>query len=788
MSGGPPFERSSSFDGSDADPADADAPATLARYHNILAHTPDLIFINRDNRVVYVNPPGVALLGAASAEQVLGRSPYSFFHESQHEVMRQRIAAARAHPGVFEPREYQLRRLDGQLRDVEVYAASYEVDRQVEIQVVCRDITGRRRTERALARSQALLEVASRLSRLGAWEVDLPSRTLRWSGSTHAIHELEPTDPIPSVEEAIRFYVPSDQRVIRAAFDRCVAEGVPFDEQCRMVTARGRTIWVRAMGEPIRDGDGGIVAVHGAIQDITDRKRIEREQRDAAERFNLLARATNDALWEWDIRTDALWWSEGLQHSFGFRPEDMESTLDSWTRRIHPQEVDRVVSGLHEAVQGGRTHWHDAYRFARADGDWAEVLDRGYVQRDDQGEPIRMIGGMTDVTERRQLERRLEQSRKLEAVGQLAGGVAHDFNNLLTIIRGFSEMLLAGVTTEARRAEMLNGIHDAAERAGNLTGQLLAFSRRQMLSPRVLDLNEALRDLRPMVERMLEASITLTLDLVEPPRHIRVDPAQLEQVVFNLALNARDAMPEGGTLTIRTEHMPVPEPCRGPNDPATADAYVAVHVVDTGCGMSETVRARLFEPFFTTKSAGKGTGLGLPTVLGIVEQSGGWIDVASEPNRGTRMTVLFPACDGAGAGGTDAPPPVGPDGGTVLLVEDETAVRHIARITLENHGYRVIEAGNGREALALQPADAPITADVLVTDVMMPEMDGPTLAGALRQRQADLPVVFMSGYVDHADLESTPARERAAFLQKPFSPVDLVQAVRAAALSQSTTR
>jgi two-component system, cell cycle sensor histidine kinase and response regulator CckA len=393
-----------------------------------------------------------------------------------------------------------------------------------------------------------------------------------------------------------------------------------------------------------------------------------------------------------------------------------------------------------------------------------------------------------DVTGRRQLEEQLRQSQKMESVGMLAGGVAHDFNNLLTIISGYSQLIMNALQPGDPNHYAAEQILKAGERAATLTQQLLAFSRRQVLQPRVLDLNKLVTALSTMLRRLIGEDIDLQLVLRPDLGMVSADPGQIEQVLMNLVVNARDAMPKGGTVTIETANVELDESYTGRHLVVKPGPYAQIAVSDNGGGMDEATQARLFEPFFTTKGVGRGTGLGLSTVFGIVKQSGGNVDVYSVPNRGTSVKVYLPRIEQpATVEAESRRRHVASGSETVLLVEDDEMVRHLVSETLVRAGYKVMDTSDPLEARRLSHSyQGPI--HLLITDVVMPKVSGRELAEELRARRNGMKVLYMSGYTDNAIVNTGILRKEVAFLQKPFTPAALTEKVREVLENSGRTR
>jgi hypothetical protein len=513
--------------------------------------------------------------------------------------------------------------------------------------------------------------------------------------------------------------------------------------------------------------------VSSQIALVIERKRAEQQLADSEAKYRLLFEANPEPMWvHEDDAFRILAVNQAAIASYGFSEADfMAMTVtDLHPKPEHPA-VDLLLRrpGEPAAIRSGLHH-------LKKDGTAIEVELLAHAI-EFAGRPARLVLAR-DVTEQRRLEAQLRQAQKMEAVGRLAGGIAHDFNNLLTAILGSAQLALREVEPSHPVREDLEEIRRAGLRAADLTRQLLAYSRRQVIAPKVIDLNEAVRSLDSMLRRLIREDIELILTLGPTPLAVRSDPGQIEQIVLNLVVNARDAMPQSGRISVRAESvfLDANQPANSPAAPP--GPYVHLAVSDTGTGLTAEARAHLFEPFFTTKELGKGTGLGLATVYGIVKQNGGFIYVDSEPGQGTTMRVYLPPAPGPIS--TDASAVTAGSGGgseTVLLVEDEPAVRQFARRALEASGYAVLVAPDGAEALSLAERHAgPI--HVLLTDVVMPGMAGPELARRLAARRPSLRVLYCSGYTDDATVLEGVREAGTPFLQKPFAPEDLIRKLR----------
>ena len=510
-------------------------------------------------------------------------------------------------------------------------------------------------------------------------------------------------------------------------------------------------------------------------EDIATGVETARVQRESEERLNYTLSAARVGTWEMELHSGVMRWSDTMGPLFGVQPDLLPAMRDQVTEFIHPEDREEVTTCLLRDVGDRREH-EILFRALQPDGSYKWIDGRSRVT--ESGGQLRLVGVCIDVTEQKKLEAQLRQAQKMDAIGRLAGGVAHDFNNLLTAILGFGTFLHDDLPAGDPRREQMQEILKAARRAADLTAQLLAFSRQQLVQPVIVDVNAAVQDITGMLKRLIGENIRLTTRLAPQPATVRTDPVQLQQILMNLSINARDAMPAGGELTIETAHIDLDHSYRVENFQVVPGRYVMLAVTDTGVGMTPEVQRRLFEPFFTTKRRGEGTGLGLATVYGAIKQAGGYIWAYGEPGKGSSFKVYLPRVDGEAV--PDAPPvtaaaAVGHE--TILMVEDEAAVRLLTRTILERAGYRVIEATSAEDAEA-KHREIGASIGLLLTDVVLPGSSGAELYQRLAQLNPRLKVVYMSGYTDDTVFRTGGLEHGVAFIQKPFNADALRRKIR----------
>jgi PAS domain S-box-containing protein len=565
---------------------------------------------------------------------------------------------------------------------------------------------------------------------------------------------------------------PKERASVRQKFEETLSQGSLEGFETLALRADGTTVPIEVSASHVEVGSARLV--HAIVRDVSERKRAEREMRRSQERFRRLFESNTIGIAIADLGGRTLEANDAYLEMIGYSREELLAGKIRWDRITPPEHLARDHAAVEQLQRTGvATPWEK--ELLRKDGTRVPVL-LGIAMLD--ASEASCIAYIVDLSARRQLEEQLRLAQKMEAIGQLAGGIAHDFNNLLTAILGYSDLLAGRLGPDDPGLEDLAEIRRAGERAAALTRQLLAFGRRQVLEPRVLNVNDLIANVEKMLVRVIGEDIALQTRLRLDVSNVLVDPGQLEQVLMNLVVNARDAMPRGGKLTIETANTELSKEYALGHIPVQPGSYVMIAVTDTGIGMNDATRARIFEPFFTTKEKGKGTGLGLATSYGIIKQSGGYIWAYSEEGRGTTFKVYLPrvaaertdrasAVVGAPAGGTE----------TILLVEDEESVRTLTRKLLERYGYKVLEAPSGEQGIAIAMARAePI--HLLLTDMVMPDMGGADLAARVLALRPEIRVLYTSGYTDDAIFRNGVLDETAAFLQKPFTSEALARKVR----------
>jgi two-component system, cell cycle sensor histidine kinase and response regulator CckA len=725
-----------------------------------------------------VNPAWQKTLGF-TADELLTKPYLDFVHPDDREsTIREAQKLTRGRKTISFANRYRCK--DGSYKWLR-WNATPETNQQL-IYAVARDISERKRVEEERLRNQIFLD--SIVENIPIMIFVKDANELRFVQVNRACEELIGYSREELIGKNDRDFFPKEEAEFFIAKDREVLQSgqlLDIPEESVHTRQRGTRIF-HTKKIPLPDESGKPRYLLGISEDITERKQAEtalveaREQaarRKAEERYRDLVENATYGIYRSNLEGKFVDVNSALVKMLAFnsKAELLTTNLADIYRR--PGDRARILELYREKgrVDGVEVEWK------RQDGSFITIRLSGRAVADDHNTEVEVI--VEDVTERRLLENQFRQAQKMEAVGRLSGGIAHDFNNLLGVIIGYSEVLLDRLNPEERLHKNAQEIKKAGERAASLTRQLLAFSRQQVLEPKVLDLNTVVRDLAKMLQRMIGEDISLVTVLASTLARVKADQGQIEQVLMNLAVNARDAMVNGGTLSIETANMELDEAYARYHPPTQPGHYVMLAMTDTGCGMDAETQAHIFEPFFTTKEVGKGTGLGLATVFGVVKQSGGYIWVYSEPGRGTTFKIYLPA--------VNEPIETGPASGaplkavrateTVLVVEDDEALRKLTCECLEENGYTVLAAKNPAEAIEESKRHEG-TIHLLVTDMVMPGMNGRELAARLAELRPEMRVLYVSGYTDDAIIRHFILEPGLAFLQKPFTQKALERKLR----------
>jgi PAS domain S-box-containing protein len=993
--------------------------ASEHRFRALIEHSRDgLSLVDAGDRILYLSP-GVMAIGGYTEQELLGRQGMATTHPDDLPMVKSIVTDVQAHPGKSSEMVWRRLHKNGKVVWLEGAVTNLLQDPAVSAMVTnYRDVTDRKRAESDNQHTQSMLSMANRLGRIGPWSVELPSQSLFWSDEVRNIHEVS-TEFIPGMESAFDFYPPGSRIMVRSALEACMRAGTPFDIEMQVITAKGRHIWLRAIGEAVRDDSGAILRVQGAYQDISDRKLAAEEIRQVAERltttlesitdsfftldrdwrfayvnrqaelvfqkprtallgklcwevfpqiadtivgcelrraiaentaiqfevfsptfriwldlraypsaqglavyfrdvseqhkarekliiseerYRLLAKATNEAIWDFDALIDTVTWNEGFEKLFGYARSDAEMTMEVWKERIHPGDRERVIGKMEAAIAHGDDNWSDEFRFRRKDGGHSYVLNRCHIIRNAGGRTARIIGGMTDlttrkraeeliaeqaalldqardaisvrdlthrisywnksaerlygwtaaeiiglsardllykdatefdlavqeaiahgewmgelsptskdgrkllidsrltlvrdgigipssilaictdITERRKLEQQYLRAQRLESIGTLAGGIAHDLNNVLAPIMLSIALLTKGETDE-RRLGMLAIIDSSAKRGADMVRHVLSFARGVEGQRLPIQIPILLREIEKIINDTFLKNIQVITTFAPDVWLVSGDSTQLHQVLLNLCVNARDAMPEGGVLTLTVENATLDEHFAALHIDAKPGPYVVIGVEDTGTGISPELIEKIFEPFFTTKEIGKGTGLGLSISLAVIKSHNGFMGVYSEPGKGTAFKLYLPALARAAAESMEIAEPSLPlgHGELIMVVDDEYSVRQITRQTLEAFGYRVVLASDGSEALAifaLRQNDI----SLVITDMMMPIMDGNATIRVLTKIRPGVRIIAASGLNENHVIAKAMSNGVKHFIAKPYTAEMLLTKIREALL------
>ncbi|HWQ54066.1 MAG TPA: PAS domain S-box protein [Bryobacteraceae bacterium] len=736
-----------------------------------LEATPNAVIITDSSGTIQWTNPAFTQMTGYNSTEACGRTP-RLLKSGKHDGAFYKDLWDTIRSGASWSGEVINRRKDGRLyaERQTITPVRNGLDEITHFIAFAHDVTEHKRVQDALTQSEERFRNLVETTSDWIWEVDEHGRYTYVSPRVRVVLGYEPDELLGKTP--FDFMAADESQRVRELFARYAGLKLPFATLENVNLHKdGSAVVLETSAVPFCDDHGVLLGYRGVDRDITIRKRGEAALRESEARLKRAQRLAQLGDWELDLRAGTLTWSDEVYSIFAVARESFTPTRAAFLEVVHPDDREKVQAAVRDALSA-RSSYQVEHRIVRPTGEQRHVREYGEIVLKGE-EPVRILGTVQDVTEHRNIEEQLRQALKMEAVGRLAGGVAHDFNNLLTVIHGYSDSVLNGLEADSPLRNAIEEIRAAGVRAAALTRQLLAFSRRAVPEWQVLNINETVIKVERMLRRLIGEDIELRTRLDPALGFSRADPNQLEQVIMNLAVNARDAMPEGGTLTIETRNVGLDATYASQHVDVEPGPYIVLSVSDTGIGMAQEVMDHLFEPYFTTKQEGKGTGLGLSTVYGIVRRSQGHIRVYSEPGHGTAFYIYLPRVSDKARSPAITVEGQHESGGCelILVVEDDDQLRRMACWMLRGKGYTVLEASTGAEALRVAE-HAPGVALVL-TDMVMPGMSGGELACQLRALNPKIRILFMSGYSDEAVAQRCPTIAGSAFVQKPFSPQTL---------------
>lgn len=775
------------------------------RYRALVDQFADAMFLFGEGGLIQdANRQAVEMLGY-SREEMIGKNPMMFDRGVSSERFQSFLSTLNNGESIHFETEHVHK--DGRVFSTEVRCRPFLVNDKPHAVASVSDISERKAAEKAILKHRRLLAEAEMLANVGSFEWRSDGSQLIWSDGMYPLFGLNHADGQPDLDAFFDLVHPADRQRINQALTDAVNHRSRFSFEARIVRkSDGIMRLFECHGRLSLADQDQIGTVTGICQDITERRKAATSLQDSEEQFRAFFESSNVGMSEWTEQGEFIRANRKCYEMLGF-PRDEFLQLRSYDL-IHPDDRPAVLEQIQKVRDGLLSEYSAQRRYLRRDGQILHAQIYVSVSKREAGRPVRLATVAIDLTALKALEEQVRQAQKMEAVGQLAGGIAHDLNNLLTVINGYPDLMLFQMSAGDPQRPLLEAIQTAGEKAARLTRQLLMFSRRAIAEPQVMNLNQIVQQSADMLQRLLSERVELITELDLELWNCRIDPGQMVQVIMNLVVNARDALPSGGQVIIRTENIPSslsfaertnhPEARSGhllADKPNGASAFtehfsgmIRLSVTDNGTGIEPSLQTRIFEPFFTTKAVGKGTGLGLSVVHGIVSQAGGCIEVVSAPELGTTFRILLPAIATSDLVvqefGTINQEVTGNE--LVLLVEDNDSVRQIARIALESHGYQVLDASRPGHALRLfDRMQSRIS--ILVTDIVMPEMSGIQLADRIRQVAPDLPVVLLTGFTNDLEFSAAGGELANRIVEKPFLPVALARKIREA-LDASSSR
>lgn len=744
------------------------------RYKTLIEHTPFCVHeIDLEGRFESVNRSGLKMLEVDREQDVCGTSYLAAVCKNDLPRIERLLAAAFG----GEANNFEFTTAGEPALSIKSCFVPIRDDagKVIRILGISEDVTKRRHAEDTVRTSNQLLEATQTIGKLGGWELDLTTSKLFWTAETYRIHDTSPEEFNPTVDAGVSYFLPESRAIITTALEAAIQRGEGYDLELETLTTKGRRIDVRTTCV-VTTQDGAPNKLTGIFQDITDQKRTESALRENQAKLQLAVQAAHIGPWSWDLLTDEVYFSPEWKKQIGYEDHELANEFSIWVEHIHPKDRERILDAVRNFRDDPTINGYSVdFRFRHKNGSYRWIHTRAILLFDSGGQPVRMLGAHMDFTDRKLAEDSLLRTQRLESLGTLAGGVAHDLNNALAPILMGTELLRIEYPEASKTADLFEA---SALRGAGMVRQLLAFAKGAEGERVGVNFGLLVKEMETLMRGTFPKNIDIQIQLAPLLPSVLGDATQLHRILLNLCVNARDAMPDGGTLSVKTETLDVDANRAGCVYNAQPGKYVAVEVSDTGIGIPPETMDRIFDPFFTTKGPQEGTGLGLSTVMGIVRSHGGFLEVSSQPGEVTKIAVYLPA---KGETGEPQPSSVSDtsfrgNGGIVLFVDDEESLRTAAFMTLQHLGFRPLTAVDGADGLS-QALDHRDSLTAIILDLHMPRMSGLEFVSELREFLPAIPILVSSGRMDSEVVAKFGNMQVYDFLDKPFTMGQLADAI-----------